>query len=115
MNWLYSVSSPEISTACAFTAKGRVVYISMLTVTLPTVAGPLPRFEGIVVDNTPAPAESGAASPPPGAGPPIRVPPLQPEDALKFLSLFEKSDISNGMISGMKTALDLLVLFKVLT
>ncbi|OOQ91643.1 UBA/TS-N domain protein [Penicillium brasilianum] len=62
--------------------------------------GPLPRFEGIVVDNTPAPAESGAASPPPGAGPPIRVPPLQPEDALKFLSLFEKSDISNGMISG---------------
>lgn len=76
----------------------------MLTILLSPKAGPLPRFEGIVVDNTPAPTESGAASPPPGAGPPIRVPPLQPEDALKFLSLFEKSDTSNGLISGMTTA-----------
>ncbi|KAJ5493389.1 hypothetical protein N7539_002135 [Penicillium diatomitis] len=62
--------------------------------------GPIPRFDGIVVDNTPAPSESGTASPPPGAGPPVRVPPLQPEDAHKFLSLFEKSDTPNGMISG---------------
>ncbi|EPS29628.1 hypothetical protein PDE_04578 [Penicillium oxalicum 114-2] len=62
--------------------------------------GPIPRFDGIVVDNTPVPPESGTASPPPGAGPPVRVPPLQPEDAHKFLALFEKSDTSNGMISG---------------
>lgn len=97
-----------MSTACACTVKGKVDQISMLTVTLPIVAGPLPRFDGIVVDNTPAPSESGAASPPPGAGPPIRVPPLQPDDAHKFLSLFEKSDTSNGMISGMKKPLELL-------
>jgi epidermal growth factor receptor substrate 15 len=86
----------------------------MLTITLPAIAGPLPRFDGIVVDNTTAPPESGAASPPapsppPGAGPPIRVPPLQPEDAHKFLSLFEKSDTANGMISGMNTLLELQV------
>lgn len=81
----------------------------MLTIPLTAIAGPLPRFDGIVVDNTPAPPESGTASPAPGAGPPIRVPPLQPEDAHKFLSLFEKSDISNGMISGMNTPLVLLV------
>ncbi|KAJ6040883.1 hypothetical protein N7444_009788 [Penicillium canescens] len=47
--------------------------------------GPLPRFDGI---------------PPPGAGAPIRVPPLQPDDANKFVSLFEKSDVNNGVISG---------------
>ncbi|KAJ5584658.1 uncharacterized protein N7459_004458 [Penicillium hispanicum] len=62
--------------------------------------GPLPRFEGIVVDATVGPPESGAASPPPGAGAPIRVPPLQPDDANKFVSLFEKSDVVNGLISG---------------
>lgn len=86
----------------------------MLTIPLPAIAGPLPRFDGIVVDNTPAPSESGAASPLPGAGPPIRVPPLQPEDAHKFLSLFEKSDTSNGMISGMDTPLVPLVHVSVL-
>lgn len=51
------------------------------------------------MDNTPAPPES-AASPPPGSGPPIRVPPLQPEDANKFVSLFDKSDVQNGIIPG---------------
>jgi len=44
--------------------------------------------------------DSGTISPPPGAGPPIRVPPLQPDDAQKFLSLFEKSDVQNGLLSG---------------
>ena len=39
-------------------------------------------------------------SPPPGAGPPIRVPPLQPDDAQKFVSLFEKSDVQNGILPG---------------
>ncbi|KAJ5676122.1 hypothetical protein N7462_009019 [Penicillium macrosclerotiorum] len=46
------------------------------------------------------PPESGTASPPPAAGAPIRVPPLQPDDAHKFVSLFDKSDVHNGMISG---------------
>lgn len=81
----------------------------MLTIILAVTAGPLPRFDGIVIDNTPAPPESGTASPPPGAGHPIRVPPLQPEDAHKFLSLFEKSDTSNGMISGMNRSPNMLV------
>ncbi|CAG7991752.1 unnamed protein product [Penicillium nalgiovense] len=63
-------------------------------------SGPLPRFDGIVVDTTASVPESGTKSPPPGPGGPIRVPPLQPDDASKFVSLFEKSDIKNGMISG---------------
>jgi epidermal growth factor receptor substrate 15 len=49
--------------------------------------------------NAPIP-ESGTISPPPGAGTPIRVPPLQADDAQKFLSLFEKSDVQNGILSG---------------
>ncbi|GES58684.1 UBA/TS-N domain protein [Aspergillus terreus] len=66
--------------------------------------GPLPRFEGIVVDTTAPARESGTTSPPPataaGAAP-IRVPPLNPEDVNKFVSLFEKSDVSrSGIISG---------------
>ncbi|KAJ5825003.1 hypothetical protein N7447_007343 [Penicillium robsamsonii] len=63
-------------------------------------SGPLPRFDGIVVDTTAGIPESGTKSPPPGANGPIRVPPLQPDDANKFVSLFEKSDVKNGMISG---------------
>ncbi|KAJ5171277.1 uncharacterized protein N7500_004060 [Penicillium coprophilum] len=63
-------------------------------------SGPLPRFDGIVVDTTAGIPESGTKSPPPGANGPIRVPPLQPDDANKFVSLFEKSDVTNGMISG---------------
>ncbi|KAJ5887559.1 hypothetical protein N7495_007600 [Penicillium taxi] len=64
-------------------------------------AGPLPRFEGVSVDlNVPIP-DSRAISPPPTASSSsIRVPPLQHEDAVKFVSLFDKSDIVNGMISG---------------
>ncbi|CAI7567519.1 unnamed protein product [Penicillium glandicola] len=63
-------------------------------------SGPLPRFDGIVVDTTASIPESGTKSPPPGANGPIRVPPLQPEDANKFVSLFEKSDVKNEMMSG---------------
>lgn len=63
-------------------------------------SGPLPRFDGIVVDTTANIPESGTKSPPPGPGGPIRVPPLQPDDVNKFVSLFEKSDVKNGMISG---------------
>ncbi|KAJ5103887.1 hypothetical protein N7532_004416 [Penicillium argentinense] len=36
----------------------------------------------------------------PECGGPIRVPPLQPDDANKFLSLFEKSGVANGILSG---------------
>lgn len=54
-------------------------------------AGPLPRFEGLT---DPPP------NPPPNAGGPIRVPPLNPDDVNKFISLFEKSDVQNGVISG---------------
>ncbi|KAJ5143739.1 uncharacterized protein N7515_002526 [Penicillium bovifimosum] len=63
-------------------------------------SGPLPRFDGIVVDAAASTPESGTKSPPPGAAGPIRVPPLQPEDANKFVALFEKSDVKNGLISG---------------
>ncbi|KXG54183.1 Calcium-binding EF-hand [Penicillium griseofulvum] len=63
-------------------------------------SGPLPRFDGIVVDTAASIPESGTKSPPPGANGPIRVPPLQPDDANKFVQLFEKSDVKNGMISG---------------
>lgn len=61
--------------------------------------GPLPRFDGIHIDTT-APVPESSQSPPPSAGGPIRVPPLQPEDANKFLSLFEKSGSTNGVLSG---------------
>ncbi|KAJ5749566.1 hypothetical protein N7533_006594 [Penicillium manginii] len=62
--------------------------------------GPLPRFDGIQVDVN-APVPEPAQSPPPSAGgPPIRVPPLQPDDANKFLSLFEKSGVVNGLLPG---------------
>ncbi|KAJ5787067.1 hypothetical protein N7457_002057 [Penicillium paradoxum] len=62
--------------------------------------GPLPRFDGIVVDPTANVPDSGTKSPPPSSSGPIRVPPLQPDDANKFVSLFEKSDVKNGLISG---------------
>ncbi|PKX89729.1 EF hand domain protein [Aspergillus novofumigatus IBT 16806] len=63
--------------------------------------GPLPRFEGVVVEPTsPTSRSAGATSPPPVGGP-IRVPPLNPEDVNKFTALFEKSDVSrSGVISG---------------
>ncbi|RAL12086.1 EF hand domain protein [Aspergillus homomorphus CBS 101889] len=66
--------------------------------------GPLPQFDGISVDAAPAPPaprEAGTTSPTPAAGGPIRVPPLNPEDVNKFLSLFEKSDVAKtGVLSG---------------
>ncbi|KAL4979407.1 hypothetical protein BDW66DRAFT_148159 [Aspergillus desertorum] len=63
--------------------------------------GPLPKFEGISIDAAaPSPRDAGASSPQPGPGP-IRVPPLNPEDVNKFVSLFEKSDVArSGTISG---------------
>ncbi|KAJ5336489.1 uncharacterized protein N7506_004511 [Penicillium brevicompactum] len=63
-------------------------------------SGPIPRFDGIVVDASAGIPESGTASPPPGAGGPIRVPPLQPDDASKFVQLFMKSDVHDGLIKG---------------
>lgn len=63
------------------------------------LAGPLPRFDGMAVDPPQSPRDTGTTSPPPGA--PIRVPPLNPDDVNKFTSLFEKSDIRGGVLSGM--------------
>lgn len=67
------------------------------------VAGPLPRFEGIVVDAAaPGDRDLGTTSPPPSAGGPIRVPPLNPDDVNKFSSLFDKSDVNRtGVLPGM--------------
>ncbi|RAH50854.1 EF hand domain protein [Aspergillus brunneoviolaceus CBS 621.78] len=67
--------------------------------------GPLPQFDGISVDaaapGPPTPREAGTTSPTPAAGGPIRVPPLNPEDVNKFLSLFDKSDVAKtGVLSG---------------
>ncbi|PLB41517.1 EF hand domain protein [Aspergillus candidus] len=63
--------------------------------------GPLPRFDGVVIDVPPAPREAGTTSPPPAAGAPIRVPPLNPDDVNKFVSLFDKSDVAGtGVLSG---------------
>ncbi|KAF4253126.1 hypothetical protein KXW98_000454 [Aspergillus fumigatus] len=67
--------------------------------------GPLPKFEGVIIEPTsPTSRSAGATSPPPVSGP-IRVPPLNPEDVNKFTALFEKSDVSrSGVISGMHPA-----------
>ncbi|BDD55802.1 hypothetical protein MAP00_001288 [Monascus purpureus] len=64
--------------------------------------GPFPKFDGIAVDIPPsAPrSDAGAGSPPPGATGSVRVPPLNPDDVVKFASLFEKSGGTNGIISG---------------
>ncbi|KAL4884381.1 hypothetical protein BJY04DRAFT_215349 [Aspergillus karnatakaensis] len=66
--------------------------------------GPLPRFDGIHVDTsapTPSPRDAGTSSPQPASGAPIRVPPLNPDDVNKFVSLFDKSDVvKSGTISG---------------
>jgi len=72
------------------------------------IAGPLPRFDGIVVDTSmPNTRDVGAASPPPSAGGPIRVPPLNPDDVNKFTSLFDKSDVArSGILPGMLSARD---------
>ncbi|KAL4872728.1 hypothetical protein BDV12DRAFT_161423 [Aspergillus spectabilis] len=65
-------------------------------------SGPIPRFDGISVDTTaPSPRDAGTSSPQPTSGAPIRVPPLNPDDVNKFVSLFDKSDVvKSGTISG---------------
>ena len=47
-----------------------------------------------------SPRDTATSSPPPGA--PIRVPPLNPDDVNKFISLFDKSDVQGGVMSGMR-------------
>ncbi|KAL2359693.1 hypothetical protein RJZ56_007452 [Blastomyces dermatitidis] len=64
--------------------------------------GPLPKFSGLskdIMEPTPQAPPPIASSPPPGAGP-VRVPPLVPEDVTKFTSLFERSEVQNGLLSG---------------
>ena len=68
-------------------------------------AGPLPKFVGLSdgLAARVAEARTATASPPPppaGGNGPIRVPPLNPDDINKFASLFEKSDVQNGLLSG---------------
>ncbi|PGH18830.1 hypothetical protein AJ79_00243 [Helicocarpus griseus UAMH5409] len=63
--------------------------------------GPLPKFTGLN-DDVPEPAVHAppvTTSPPPGTGP-VRVPPLVPDDVAKFTSLFERSDVQGGLLSG---------------
>ncbi|ODH45760.1 hypothetical protein GX48_08160 [Paracoccidioides brasiliensis] len=64
--------------------------------------GPLPKFTGLNDDiMEPMPqAAPVTASPPPGTAP-VRIPPLVPEDVAKFTSLFERSDVQNGLLSGL--------------
>lgn len=81
-------------TACVYT-----IYTSTVTrrchllTYVDCVAGPLPSFSGLNID------VPTATSPPP-TGPPLRVPPLNPDDVAKFSALFNKSDTQNGYISG---------------
>lgn len=69
-------------------------------------AGPLPKF-----DSGSAPGASPTIQPPPGPPPsalqpqgsgsgPIRVPPLTPDKAGQYASLFEKSGAQNGQLPG---------------
>ncbi|KAH7117959.1 hypothetical protein B0J11DRAFT_537129 [Dendryphion nanum] len=74
--------------------------------------GPLPKFEGLIIPNDPAPSSSrftapSGIPPPPGtaiqpqlSGGPIRVPPLSPAKAAEYASLFEKSGAQSGILSG---------------
>ncbi|KAK2766196.1 hypothetical protein FQN54_007712 [Arachnomyces sp. PD_36] len=70
--------------------------------------GPLPKFVGLSDSLAARVAEARTAttSPPPptptsSGGPgPVRVPPLNPDDINKFASLFDKSDVQNGLLSG---------------
>lgn len=68
-----------------------------------SLAGPLPRFEGIHVELPPDRRQSDAGAISPSATGPPRVPPLSPEDAIKFGALFERSGGSNGVIPGTYT------------
>lgn len=76
---------------------------SVLTGYIVYAAGPLPKFEGLNVTVPPPRTADGAVSPPPSAGGPARVPPLNPDDVNKFYSLFEKSDVQGGILSGTST------------
>lgn len=66
-----------------------------------SIAGPLPRFEGINI--TPAvpqqPTGQAPSSPQQGGGP-IRVPPLTVEKANEYSGLFDKSGAQNGILPG---------------
>jgi epidermal growth factor receptor substrate 15 len=71
------------------------------TVTNRDPAAPLPKFEGLNLPTTAPPPNA----PPPqlqaqSSGGPIRVPPLTPDKANEYSSLFEKSGAQNGILSG---------------
>ncbi|KZF20589.1 hypothetical protein L228DRAFT_253800 [Xylona heveae TC161] len=73
-----------------------------LTPDLAYKPGPLPRFDGLA---GPPPASSTPTIPaggiqPQSSGGPIRVPPLTPEKANEYASLFEKSGAQNGVLPG---------------
>lgn len=63
----------------------------------------------MVDTSVPSPRESAGSPQPAAGGPPIRVPPLNPEDVNKFVSLFEKSDVArSGTITGKNSPIECL-------
>lgn len=74
------------------------------TVEIALQPGPLPRFDGITLASAPA---GPLGSPPPpapiqaqGTGGAIRIPPLTPDKASQYASLFERQQLSNNMLPG---------------
>lgn len=97
-NWLYSVSPLLL---ILFRNRRNQLVRSEADLAFRNLAGPLPKFSGLskdIMEPTPQ-APPVASSPPPGTGP-VRVPPLVPEDVTKFSSLFERSEVQNGLLSG---------------
>lgn len=69
------------------------------------LAGPLPRFDGVIVTAPPT-APPTTSSPPPGHIPQVptggvRVPQLAEADCKKFTALFEVSGAVDGILPGM--------------
>ncbi|MCJ1402326.1 hypothetical protein MMC11_005546 [Xylographa trunciseda] len=61
--------------------------------------GPLPKFDGINGNPSPAPATPGPLQAQSSGGP-IRVPPLVPDKANQYAGLFEESGAQNGLLFG---------------
>ena len=62
--------------------------------------GPLPRFDGIVGPSTPQANVPLGSLQPQTSGGPIRVPPLAPDKAAQYASLFDDSGAVKGSLPG---------------